>query len=96
MTWRPDSSDGIDQDRHASGGSDGSPANNLRQMAEGVGFEPTETLQPQKFSRFPQSTTLPPFRDAVHILLVELDEVPPVLRDDMVEDKAKLLAPDHD
>jgi hypothetical protein len=30
--------------------------------AEGVGFEPTETSQPQQFSRLPQSSALPPFR----------------------------------
>ena len=30
-----------------------------RRLAEGEGFEPPETLQPQWFSRPPQSTTLP-------------------------------------
>jgi hypothetical protein len=31
-------------------------------MAEGEGFEPPEGLRPQRFSRPPQSTTLPPLR----------------------------------
>src|SRR6266852_6553127 len=30
--------------------------------AEGVGFEPTESLHPQRFSRPPHSTALPPHR----------------------------------
>jgi hypothetical protein len=33
-------------------------------MAEGEGFEPPESLHPQRFSRPPQSTTLPPLRRA--------------------------------
>ena len=32
------------------------------QMAEGVGFEPTERSHAQRFSRPPHSTTLPPLR----------------------------------
>ena len=31
-------------------------------MAEGEGFEPPEGLHPQRFSRPPQSTALPPLR----------------------------------
>jgi hypothetical protein len=31
-------------------------------VAEGVGFEPTEGLHPQQFSRLPHSTALPPLR----------------------------------
>src|SRR5438876_785836 len=31
-------------------------------MAEGEGFEPPEDLHPQRFSRPPQSTALPPLR----------------------------------
>src|SRR5688572_13127416 len=30
--------------------------------AEGVGFEPTEALRPQRFSRPPHSSALPPLR----------------------------------
>ncbi len=33
-----------------------------QQNAEGVGFEPTVSLRPQRFSRPPHSTTLPPLR----------------------------------
>jgi hypothetical protein len=32
------------------------------ETAEGVGFEPTESLHPQRFSRPPHSTALPPLR----------------------------------
>ena len=32
-------------------------------MAEGRGFEPPDPVKGQRFSRPPQSTTLPPFRD---------------------------------
>ncbi len=31
-------------------------------VAEGEGFEPPETLRPQRFSRPPQSSTLPSLR----------------------------------
>ncbi len=38
------------------------PAANPNDSAEGVGFEPTESLHPQRFSRPPHSTALPPLR----------------------------------
>ena len=37
-------------------------ARKCQQNAEGVGFEPTEGLHPQRFSRPPHSTALPPLR----------------------------------
>jgi hypothetical protein len=37
-----------------------------RPLAEGVGFEPTESLHPQRFSRPPHSTALPPLRCCNH------------------------------
>ena len=38
-------------------------------MAEGEGFEPPEGLTPQRFSRPPQSTALPPLQVPVRGLL---------------------------
>src|SRR5438128_352729 len=38
----------------------------LRKSAEGVGFEPTEALRLQRFSRPPHSTALPPLRTDKH------------------------------
>jgi hypothetical protein len=37
--------------------------------AEGVGFEPTEALRLQRFSRPPHSTALPPLRSNKHTAL---------------------------
>lgn len=34
-----------------------------RQVAEGEGFEPPEGVNPQRFSRPPQSTALPPLHE---------------------------------
>ena len=38
----------------------------INNCAERVGFEPTETLLPQQFSRLPHSTTLAPLRTVVN------------------------------
>jgi hypothetical protein len=40
----------------------------LDDVAEGVGFEPTEALTPLRFSRPTRSTTLPPLRGSQYSL----------------------------
>ena len=47
-------------------GSPGVHQARLKRSAEGVGFEPTEALRLQRFSRPPHSTALPPLRCNVY------------------------------
>src|SRR5438034_157363 len=54
VRWLYENGERLDLDRET--------RENPQQNAEGVGFEPTESLRPQRFSRPPHSTALPPLR----------------------------------
>lgn len=49
-------------------------------MAEEVGFEPTERLHAQQFSRLPQSTTLPLLRDRMLLFYSQRQNASPVMK----------------
>ena len=46
---------------------------NCKELAEGEGFEPPETLRPQWFSRPPQSSTLPSLQAGLSHILAETE-----------------------
>ncbi len=50
----------------------------LTKVAVRVGFEPTEAVRPQRFSRPPDSTTLAPHRGLTSVIVAERLRVPPV------------------
>ena len=50
------------------------------QMAEEVGFEPTERLHAQQFSRLPHSTTLPLLRDRMLLFYSPRQIASPVMK----------------
>jgi hypothetical protein len=60
-------------------------------MAVRVGFEPTEPVKVQRFSRPPDSTALAPHRSAVFLLIVP--KPPSKLRDVMLDIPTKCLFP---
>ena len=49
-------------------------------MAEEVGFEPTERLHAQQFSRLPQSTTLPLLRGRMLLFYSQRQNASPVMK----------------